>query len=117
MFEMAYPTLRALGVDENENVAALTALGYRLSVDHVDDLASTQPISRRARRYLKIAAPVLLNKGNQATAKIHLADHSGYLTRFGIDLIAEKIETHVIDLFDFGVKLGQGNLFSPPRPI
>ena len=118
MFEMAYPTLRSLGVDENENVAALTELGYRLSVDHVDDLRfDAAELAARKAKYLKVAASVLLNKGNQATAKIHLADLSGFLTRFGIDLIAEKIETHVVDLFDFDVKLGQGNLFSPPRPI
>ncbi len=120
MFELAYPTLRSLGVGENENISALTDLGYRLSVDHVGDLRfDAADLAARKTRYLKIAASVLLNKGNQATAKIHLADLSGYLTRFGIDLIAEKIESesNVIDLFDFDVKLGQGNLFSPPRPI
>jgi cyclic-di-GMP phosphodiesterase TipF (flagellum assembly factor) len=120
MFELAYPTLRSLGVGENENVSALTDLGYRLSVDHIGDLRfDAADLSARKTKYLKIAAAVLLNKGNQATAKIHLADLSGYLTRFGIELIAEKIEneSHVVDLFDFDVKYGQGNLFSPPRPI
>ena len=120
MFELAYPTLRSLGVGENENVAALTDLGYRLSVDHVGDLRfDAAELAARKAKYLKVAASVLLNKGNQATAKIHLADLSGFLMRFGIDLIAEKVENeaHVVDLFDFDVKLGQGNLFSPPRPI
>ena len=105
---------------ENENVAALTDLGYRLSVDHVGDLRfDAAELAARKAKYLKVAASVLLNKGNQATAKIHLADLSGFLMRFGIDLIAEKVENeaHVVDLFDFDVKLGQGNLFSPPRPI
>jgi cyclic-di-GMP phosphodiesterase TipF (flagellum assembly factor) len=120
MFELAYPTLCSLGVGENENLAALVNLGYRLSVDHVGDLRfDAADLAARKTKYLKIAASVLLDKNNQATAKIHLADLSGFLTRFGIDLIAEKIEneSHVIDLFDFDVKYGQGNLFSPPRPI
>jgi cyclic-di-GMP phosphodiesterase TipF (flagellum assembly factor) len=120
MFELAYPTLCSLGVGENENLAALTNLGYRLSADHVGDLRfDAADLAARKTKYLKISASVLLDKNNQATAKIHLADLSGFLTRFGIDLIAEKIEneSHVIDLFDFDVKYGQGNLFSPPRPI
>ena len=82
--------------------------------------ASTpRDLAARKCGYLKIPAAVLLDRGNQATAKIHLADLSGLLARYGIDLIAEKIENEstVVDLFDFDVKYGQGNLFSPPRPI
>jgi cyclic-di-GMP phosphodiesterase TipF (flagellum assembly factor) len=120
MFEMPYPVIRAMGARENENVAALTDLGYRLSVDHVTDLRfDAADLAARKCGYLKIPAAVLLDRGNQATAKIHLADLSGLLARYGIDLIAEKIENEstVVDLFDFDVKYGQGNLFSPPRPI
>jgi cyclic-di-GMP phosphodiesterase TipF (flagellum assembly factor) len=120
MFELPYPLLRAMGARENENVSALTDLGYRLSVDHVNDLRfDAADLAARKCGFVKISAGVLLDRGNQATAKIHLADLSGLLTRFGIDLIAEKIESEstVVDLFDFDVKYGQGNLFSPPRPI
>ncbi|HWS10797.1 MAG TPA: EAL domain-containing protein, partial [Xanthobacteraceae bacterium] len=39
--------------------------------------------------------------------------------RFGIDLIAERIEAEgaVVDLLDYDVRFGQGFLFSPPRPV
>ena len=39
--------------------------------------------------------------------------------RFGIDLIAEKIEGEraVVDLLDYDVRFGQGFLFAPPRPL
>jgi cyclic-di-GMP phosphodiesterase TipF (flagellum assembly factor) len=120
VFELAYPDVRAMGARENENVAALTDLGYRLSVDHVSDLRfDAAELAARKCGYLKISATVLLDRGKQATAKIHPADLSGLLSRFGIDLIAEKVEgeSTVVDLFDFDVKFGQGNLFSPPRPI
>ncbi len=52
-------------------------------------------------------------------ADIHPADLTGLLSRFGIDLIAEKIESEgtVVDLLDYEVKFGQGYLFSPPRPV
>src|ERR1700688_2743376 len=41
------------------------------------------------------------------------------LGRFGIDLVAERIESEgsVVDLLDYDVKFGQGFLFSPPRPV
>ena len=39
--------------------------------------------------------------------------------RFGIDLIAERIEGEraVVDLLDYDVRFGQGFLFAPPRPL
>jgi cyclic-di-GMP phosphodiesterase TipF (flagellum assembly factor) len=41
------------------------------------------------------------------------------LGRFGIDLVAERIEGEraVVDLLDYDVRFGQGFLFSPPRPL
>jgi cyclic-di-GMP phosphodiesterase, flagellum assembly factor TipF len=41
------------------------------------------------------------------------------LRRFGIDLIAERIESEgsVVDLLECGVRFGQGFVFSPPRPV
>jgi cyclic-di-GMP phosphodiesterase TipF (flagellum assembly factor) len=41
------------------------------------------------------------------------------LARYGIELIAERIETEttVVDLLDLHVRFGQGFLFSPPRPV
>ena len=44
---------------------------------------------------------------------------SDLLGRFGIDLIAERIEAEgaVVDLLDYDVRFGQGFLFSPPRPV
>ena len=54
-----------------------------------------------------------------ATTDIHPADFSDLLGRFGIDLIAERIESEstVVDLLDYDVRFGQGFLFSPPRPV
>ena len=63
-------------------------------------------------------AGLLLSRA-AAAGDIHPADFSDLLGRFGIDLIAEKIETEttVVDLLDYDVRFGQGFLFSPPRPV
>jgi cyclic-di-GMP phosphodiesterase TipF (flagellum assembly factor) len=62
---------------------------------------------------------LLLNRVGSATPNIHPADFSDLLGRFGIDLVAERIESEstVVDLLDYDVRFGQGFLFSPPRPV
>jgi cyclic-di-GMP phosphodiesterase TipF (flagellum assembly factor) len=50
---------------------------------------------------------------------IHAADLSNLLFRYGLELVAEKIESEstVVDLLDYDVRYGQGFLFSPPKPV
>ena len=119
-FELPYPAVRAMGARENESLARLTDLGFRLSVDHVADLRfDARELADRKCAFMKIPASVLLGRAMQATANIHPQDIAGLLARNGIELIAEKIESEatVVDLLDFDLKFGQGNLFSPPRPV
>ena len=64
-------------------------------------------------------SPCSARRRSSGASDIHPADLSDLLGRFGIDLIAEKIESEgtVVDLLDHDVKFGQGFLFSPPRPV
>ena len=73
----------------------------------------------RGFRFIKVPATLLLEPHRRAPADIHPADLSDLLGRFGIDLIAERIESEaqVVDLLDYDVRFGQGFLFSPPRPV
>ncbi len=75
-------------------------------------------LATRGFRFVKVPGSLLLDR-NVATTDIHPADLSDLLGRFGIDLIAEKIESEgmVVDLLDYDVRFGQGFLFSPPRPV
>src|SRR6185503_11492467 len=68
--------------------------------------------------FIKVPAALLLDP-RQSAADIHPSDLSDLLGRFGIDLIAEKIEGEraVVDLLDYDVRFGQGFLFAPPRPL
>jgi cyclic-di-GMP phosphodiesterase TipF (flagellum assembly factor) len=120
VFEFTQASLKSLGPMEFEGLRAIQGLGYRFSIDRIQDMRSSfQFLSERGFRYAKISAERLLNGGEALATDIHAADLSSYFSRFGIDLIADHIETEaqVVDVLDFSVKFGQGFLFSPPRPV
>jgi cyclic-di-GMP phosphodiesterase TipF (flagellum assembly factor) len=119
MLELPQEAFRTMGPLEQEALSALGERGYRFSMDHVTDLRmEPRDLSERGIRFVKVPAAALLNRAN-APADIHAADLSDLLGRFGISLIAERIETEaaVVDLLDYDVRFGQGLLFSPPRPV
>ena len=70
-------------------------------------------------RFIKVPAALLLDPRQNSASDIHPSDLSDLLGRFGIDLIAERIEGErsVVDLLDYDVRFGQGFLFAPPRPL
>src|SRR6185295_9106623 len=105
---------------ETEGLAALRELGFRFSMDHVTDLRmEPRDLGERGIRYVKVPARVLLGDGAATSPDIHAADLSDLMGRFGISLIAERIEAEaqVVDLLEYDVRFGQGVLFSPPRPV
>jgi cyclic-di-GMP phosphodiesterase TipF (flagellum assembly factor) len=119
VLEFTQAGLRSTGPIENESLAALSECGYHFSLDNITDLRlEPRELVSRGFRYVKIPANLMLNRGG-AASDIHPADLSDLLGRFGIELIAEKIESEgsVVDLLDYDVKFGQGFLFSPPRPV
>ena len=119
VLEFKQATFRNLGQTETEHLAALAQRGYRFSIDHVTDLRfEPRELADRGVRFIKVPASLLLDP-KQAASDIHPSDLSDLLGRFGIDLIAEKIEGEraVVDLLDYDVRFGQGFLFAPPRPL
>src|SRR5882672_6292922 len=120
VLEFKQATFRNLGPTESENLAALAQRGYRFSIDHVTDLRiEPRELADRGVRFIKVPAALLLDQRQTSASDIHPSDLSDLLGRFGIDLIAERIEGEraVVDLLDFDVRFGQGFLFAPPRPL
>jgi cyclic-di-GMP phosphodiesterase TipF (flagellum assembly factor) len=120
VLEFKQATFRNLGPTEAEHLAALAQRGYRFSIDHVTDLRiEPRELADRGVRFIKVPAALLLDQRQASTSDIHPSDLSDLLGRFGIDLIAERIEGEraVVDLLDFDVRFGQGFLFAPPRPL
>lgn len=120
VFEFTQSAVRGMGPIEHESLAALAERGFRFSMDNLVDLrVEPRELTARGFRFIKAPASLLLNRVGSAAANIHPADFSDLLGRFGIDLIADRIETEstVVDLLDYDVRFGQGFLFSPPRPV
>jgi cyclic-di-GMP phosphodiesterase, flagellum assembly factor TipF len=120
VIEFKQATFRNLGPTEAEHLAALAQRGHRFSIDHVTDLRiEPRELADRGVRFIKVPAALLLDPKRSATSDIHTSDLSDLLGRFGIDLIAERIEgeSSVVDLLDYDVRFGQGFLFAPPRPV
>ncbi len=120
MFEFTQEAYRNFGAIEHESLAALAERGFRFSLDHVTDLRiEPKDLADRSFRFVKVPARLLLNKVAGSYNDIDPEDLSDLMARFGIDLIAERIEseTTVVDLLDYDVRFGQGFLFSPPRPV
>lgn len=120
VLEFKQSTFRHLGPVESEHLATLQRLGYGFSIDNVSDLRlDPRELADRGVKFIKVPAAMLLDQKQLSTADIHAADLSDLLGRFGIDLVAERIEGEraVVDLLDYDVRFGQGFLFAPPRPL
>jgi cyclic-di-GMP phosphodiesterase TipF (flagellum assembly factor) len=76
---------------------------------------------------VKIAATALVDQiarqglrpRSAITREIAATDVAAVFQRYGIDLIAERVETEdtVLEILDLDVPYGQGHLFGTPRAI
>lgn len=120
ILEFTLAAVRRMGSLEQEALAALSQRGFRFSVDNVTDFRlDPGDLASRGFRFVKVPAPLLLKRGPAPLAGIAPAELSDLLGRFGIDLVADRIELEVsvVDLIDADVRYAQGFLFSPPRPV
>jgi len=120
VFEFTQSAVRAMGAVEHASLATLAERGFRFAMDNLTDLrVNARDLNERGFRFVKVPAALLFNRLGAIGADIRPAEFSESLSRFGIDLIADRIEDEnmVIDLLDYDVRFGQGLLFSPPRPL
>ena len=120
VIEFKQSVWRAMGPLEIEALAALREAGFRFGMDQVTDLRfEPRDLADRGIRFVKVPAAMLLGRGGETASDIHVADLSGLLARYSVNLVADSIESEieVVDLLDYELKFGQGNLFSVPRPV
>jgi cyclic-di-GMP phosphodiesterase TipF (flagellum assembly factor) len=120
IFEISQETFAHCGPVETSNLNYLADLGFSFSMDKVTTLDVDFAAARaRQIRYFKVPGKLLLGDPEIAGARVHPADLKELLSRFGMNLIAERVEEErdVVDLLDYNVDFGQGFLFGEPKPI
>ncbi len=128
IFEMGVKTFQRRSDLASRNMGRLRDLGFRFSLDKGDGLAFDLPELHSAGvRFVKINGDRLLEEltpggerpVSSITRDIAPEDVPAVFTRYGVDLIAEKVESEksVIELLEFDIPFGQGHVFGAPRPI
>ena len=121
VIEMPQRVFRTLEPASLGLLGAMSANGVRFALDHVADLRlDPASLHDRGVRFVKVPASLLLAeaKGGPAT-DIATGDLAAHLARATIQLVADEVEDDpmVADMLDLGVGYGQGDVFSPPRPV
>lgn len=128
IFELGQAAFQARGSVEARNMAKLADLGFKFSLDKVSDLfLDFQDLARADVKYLKVCADVLINqlhdRDDRLTLKpmpdIAAADFANLARRYGVEVIAEKVENErqVVDVLELNIGYGEGHLFGQPRAI
>ncbi len=128
IFEISVRAFKTRSDIAARNMLRLKELGFRFSLDKGDGLNFDLPELQAAGvRFLKINGERLLEEltpGGERpisaiTRDIAAEDVPALFVRYGIDLIAEKVEAEksVIEILEFEIPYGQGHVFGQPRPI
>ncbi|HWA01757.1 MAG TPA: EAL domain-containing protein [Caulobacterales bacterium] len=128
IFEIPQASYEARTSVEARAMAKLIDLGFRFSIDKITSLEIDLPdLERSGVRYVKAAARVLADQlmrdgkrpRSAITREIAAADVSAVFARYGVDLIAERIESEdlVLEALDLDIPYAQGHLFGAPRAI
>ncbi|WGU40767.1 EAL domain-containing protein [Phenylobacterium sp. NIBR 498073] len=128
IFELGQAAFDARGSVEARNMGKLADLGFRFSLDKVTDLdLDFQDLARSDVKFLKIAAPFLLDELVETDEGLILRslpdlaaqDFSSLTRRYGVEIVAEKVESErqIVDILELDIAYGQGHLFGEPRAI
>ncbi|MFC3067822.1 flagella assembly cyclic-di-GMP phosphodiesterase TipF [Phenylobacterium soli] len=128
IFEVGQAAFEGRTSLEARNMGKLADLGFRFSLDKVVDLdLDLQDLSRSDVKFVKVAGQLLLDELTEVDGRLILRslpdlaaeDFAALTRRYGVEVIAEKIETErqVVDVLDLDIGYGQGHLFGEPRAI
>ncbi|MDB5455616.1 MAG: diguanylate phosphodiesterase [Caulobacter sp.] len=128
IFELGQDAFERRDTVAARHMARLAGLGFRFSLDKITNLdLDFQDLARADVKFLKIGAQMLLEELEEQEGKLVLrslpdlnaADFAGLTRRYGIEVIAEKVEAErqVVDVLELDISYGQGHLFGEPRAI
>jgi cyclic-di-GMP phosphodiesterase TipF (flagellum assembly factor) len=127
IFEVSQAAFESRTPGAARNMGRLADFGFRFSVDQMTDLNSNFADMQRAGvRFAKVEGQRLVSAirneepiaGLEAGALL-AEDIPSLFAKFGMDLIADKIEQEqtVVELLDIDIGFAQGHLFGEPRPV
>ncbi len=128
IFEIGQAAFDARGSVQARNMGKLADLGFRFSLDKVTDLdLDLQDLSRSDVKFVKVGAQLLLDELTEVEGRLVLRalpdlaaeDFANLTRRYGVEVIAEKVEDErqVAEVLDLNLGFGQGHLFGEPRAI
>ena len=128
IFEIGAAEFKSRSAVTARNMGRLADLGFRFSIDKADSLEVDLPeLQAEAVKFLKIEGSKLIEQMepggprpiSSLTRDIQAEDVCAVFMRYGIDLIADKVESErdVVEILDFDIPFGQGHIFGTPRPI
>jgi len=127
IFEMPRAAFESRSAIAARNMARLADYGFRFSLDQVSDLnIDLNELQRAGVRFVKIPGERLvaaLHGGEPVAGRepgaLPPEDIAGLFARYGVDMVAEKIETEatVVEVLDLDIAYAQGHLFGAPRPV
>ncbi|MEP1443112.1 MAG: EAL domain-containing protein [Hyphomicrobiales bacterium] len=120
IFEFDQATVFNMDTLEEESLRSLKNLGFRFAIDNVTDLSMDfLKLVSLGFHYVKASSQVLLAAKKTGVNEIHAEDFSRFLSRNGLQLIVDHVESEseIVELLDFDISLGQGFLFAAPREV
>ncbi len=127
IFELPRTAFETRSAVAARNMARLADYGFRFSIDQVSDLSlDLAELQRAGVRFLKVPGVRLVEAAHggepiagREPGALRPEDIAGLFARYGIDLIAEKIESEgtVVEVLDLDIAYAQGHLFGAPRPV
>ena len=127
IFEMPRAAFDQRSATAARNMARLADFGFRFSLDLVSDFnLDLAELQRAGVRFVKASGQRLIEaaRGQEPIAgrepgALAPEDMAGLFARYGVDLVAEKIENEatVVEVLDLDIAYAQGHLFGAPRPV
>lgn len=129
IFEIRAASFEHRSRQMREAMERLTALGFRFSIDHAETIDIDLPRLQDAGiRFVKFNGGELIEQLrdpfgprplSSVERKVSGEEVASVCSRYGVTLIAEKIEEEVsvVEVLEFGIPYGQGHIFGAPRPI
>lgn len=119
-FRMSQLSIQDLGAIELASLRTLGKVGFGFLLDRVNNLdLDFAALRDHFFRFIKIEAKTFLYGLETAGAPVPAADMTSHLDRFDLKLIVDKVEDEqsLERLVEYGIELGQGDLFAAPSPV